>query len=218
MIQFDEYLELALLFIFFYKNLIGVLKLGKKKILMDAEKRWLSIDGPEFIAKIGISAGHTVVDFGCGDGFQIGLLDVPHYTGLDVSPAALELCRTRFADRAGWRFLPAADRAAWAGRYDMAMSLDVIFHLVETEVFEAYMHDLFAHADRLVLIYSSDVDHDAPGRHVLHRNVTRWTAENLPHWRQTRAIPNPFGREIDQPHDRRTSVARFMVYEPAARA
>jgi predicted methyltransferase len=36
---------------------------------MDAGKRWLSIDGPEFIAKIGISAGHTVVDFGCGDGY-----------------------------------------------------------------------------------------------------------------------------------------------------
>jgi SAM-dependent methyltransferase len=160
----------------------------------------------------------SVIDFGCGDGFQIGLLDVPQYTGLDVSPAALELCRTRFADREGWRFLPAADRAAWAGRYDMAMSLDVIFHLVETEVFEAYMHDLFGHATRLVLIYSSDVDHDAPGRHVLHRNVSRWTEENLPQWRQTRAIPNPFGRAIDQPHDRRTSVARFMVYEPAARA
>ena len=36
---------------------------------MDAEKKWLSIDGPEFIAKIGISAGHTVFDFGCGDGY-----------------------------------------------------------------------------------------------------------------------------------------------------
>jgi predicted methyltransferase len=36
---------------------------------MDDEKRWLSIDGPELIAKIGISAGHTVVDFGCGDGY-----------------------------------------------------------------------------------------------------------------------------------------------------
>jgi SAM-dependent methyltransferase len=160
----------------------------------------------------------SVLDFGCGDGFQIGLLDVPHYTGLDVSPAALELCRAQFADRAGWRFLPVADRSTWAGRYDMAMSLDVIFHLVETEVFEAYMHDLFAHTDRLVLIYSSDVDHDAPGRHVLHRNVSRWTSQNLPHWHQTRSIPNPFGRAIDQPHDRRTSVARFMLYEPAVRA
>lgn len=35
---------------------------------MDAEKRWLSIDGPEFIEKIGIRKGHTVVDFGCGYG------------------------------------------------------------------------------------------------------------------------------------------------------
>jgi predicted methyltransferase len=36
---------------------------------MDAGKKWLSIDGPEFIAKIGISIGHIVVDFGCGDGY-----------------------------------------------------------------------------------------------------------------------------------------------------
>ena len=35
---------------------------------MDAEKRWLSIDGPEFIEKIGIRKGYTVVDFGCGHG------------------------------------------------------------------------------------------------------------------------------------------------------
>jgi len=35
---------------------------------MDAEKRWLSVDGPEFIRKIGIKKGHTVVDFGCGHG------------------------------------------------------------------------------------------------------------------------------------------------------
>ena len=35
---------------------------------MDAEKRWLSIDGPEFIEKIGITKGYTVVDFGCGHG------------------------------------------------------------------------------------------------------------------------------------------------------
>ena len=35
---------------------------------MDTKKRWLRIDGPEFIKKIGISKGHTVVDFGCGDG------------------------------------------------------------------------------------------------------------------------------------------------------
>ena len=35
---------------------------------MDAEKRWLSVDGPEFIEKIGIKKGHTVVDFGCGHG------------------------------------------------------------------------------------------------------------------------------------------------------
>jgi ubiquinone/menaquinone biosynthesis C-methylase UbiE len=36
---------------------------------MNTEKRWLSVDGPAFIRKIGIRKGHTVVDFGCGTGY-----------------------------------------------------------------------------------------------------------------------------------------------------
>lgn len=70
MIPITDYPEFALLFIFLYNSFFGVLTPdNKKKILMDAVKRWLSIDGPEFIAKVGIRAGHTVVDFGCGDGY-----------------------------------------------------------------------------------------------------------------------------------------------------
>lgn len=160
----------------------------------------------------------SVIDFGCGDGHQIDLLDFPAYTGLDVSPAALEMCRVRFGERPGWRFVDLDDRAAWSGRYDMAMSLDVIFHLVENDVFEDYMRDLFAHAERLVLIYSSDQEHDAPGLHVLHRNVSAWAERNAPDWRLTARLDNPYARGIEQPHDRRTSVARFMVFEPGAGA
>ena len=36
---------------------------------METEKRWLSVDGPAFVRKIGIRKGHTVVDFGCGTGY-----------------------------------------------------------------------------------------------------------------------------------------------------
>ena len=36
---------------------------------METEKRWLSVDGPALVRKMGIRKGHTVVDFGCGAGY-----------------------------------------------------------------------------------------------------------------------------------------------------
>ena len=41
---------------------------------------------------------------------------------------------------------------------DMAISLDVLFHLVEDEIFERYIRNLFSSAQRFVVIYSSNFD------------------------------------------------------------
>ena len=38
----------------------------------------------------------SVIEFGCGDGAQLGLAQYPLYTGYDVSRKAVELCRERF--------------------------------------------------------------------------------------------------------------------------
>src|SRR5688572_13218080 len=39
----------------------------------------------------------SVIEFGCGDGAQLGLAAYPKYIGLDVSPTAIKLCVSRFA-------------------------------------------------------------------------------------------------------------------------
>ena len=39
---------------------------------------------------------------------------------------------------------------------DLALSLDVIYHLTEDTVFEAYMRHLFAAGSRFVIIYATD--------------------------------------------------------------
>ena len=42
----------------------------------------------------------SIVDLGCGDASQLGLLELPaSYTGVDVSPSALALCAARFPER-----------------------------------------------------------------------------------------------------------------------
>ncbi len=43
---------------------------------------------------------HSCCEFGVGDGNQLGYLKVPQFLGLDVAPAAIDLCISKFADDA----------------------------------------------------------------------------------------------------------------------
>ncbi len=140
----------------------------------------------------------TVVELGCGDGHQLGLLDVDTYLGVDVSPQAIALCRERFADDASKGF-ELLDRYRPARAFDLALSLDVIFHLVEDEVFEDYMATLFASASRYVVVYSSDRDTQdaAQEPHVRHRAYSTWIRENAPEWSVLDHVPNPHAFQGD---------------------
>jgi SAM-dependent methyltransferase len=142
----------------------------------------------------------SVVELGCGDGHQLSLAAYPRYVGVDVSPTALKMCREAFAGDASKRFAETPERA------EMAISLDVILHLVEDDVFDAYMRDLFQSATRLVVIFSEDVGDQRPWSHVRYRDWRTWVATNIPAWREVRMITNP--------HKGSESVADFFIYEP----
>src|ERR1043166_6778511 len=70
--------------------------------------------------------------------------------------------------------------------------IDVVYHLVEDEVFEAHMATLFAASKRFVGVYSSDTDenHTYEPPHVRHRQFTRWVAEHEPGWHLLEKVPN----------------------------
>jgi SAM-dependent methyltransferase len=125
----------------------------------------------------------SVVDWGCGDGQQLDLLDLPAYLGVDISPSAIGKCLARHPGRA---FLVwPGDQPEVAVRADLAMSLDVIFHLVDDDDFAAYWGRLFASAARLVLVHGTDFDGTSAARHVRHRRHTHlapdgWTLADRP--------------------------------------
>lgn len=135
---------------------------------------------------------HSAIEFGCGDGHQLALLQIDDYLGLDLSDEALARCRARFAGQPGRRFLSVD---AYAGeRAECALSLDVLYHLVEDEVWSAYLQRLFAAATHSVVIYSSN--HDAPaqpdGAHVRHRRFSDWVERHAPEWTLWRHVPNAY--------------------------
>jgi hypothetical protein len=152
----------------------------------------------------------TVIEFGCGDGNQFALARYPRYTGYDVSATAIAMCRKRFAAEPTKAFRMTSEYTGETA--ELALSLDVIYHLVEDRVFESYMRRLFGASERYVIIYSSDTDENVgcEGTHVWHRRFTRWVGDNLPQSKLIRHIPNryPYCGDFKQ-----RSFAEFFIYD-----
>jgi SAM-dependent methyltransferase len=141
----------------------------------------------------------SVVDLGCGDGNQLGLAEYPRYLGIDVSPTAVRRCIELFAADGTKSFLaldPATthDPARWL-RADLALSLEVLFHLVEADGFEAYLRQLFASADRFVVICARDEELPG-GPHERYRPFTPWVAAHAAEWTLLERVRPPDGVDL----------------------
>ena len=135
----------------------------------------------------------TVIELGCGDGAQLAIARYPSYTGVDVSPAAVAVCQKKFAGDATKRFITLDQFRQMRPTADLAMSLDVIYHLVEDSIFDGHLRDLFGAGTRFVAVYSSNSDRIVdPAPHVRHREFTRWVAQHAPDWRLARTYKNPY--------------------------
>ncbi len=152
----------------------------------------------------------SVIEFGSGDGAQLGLARYPSYIGVDVSETAVKIGSESFADDPTKQFVTLANLDP-ATRCDLALSLDVIYHLVEDAIFDDYMQKLFAAADRFVGVYSSNVDKPGPAVHVRHRCFSDWIEKNRPEWALISKIDNPYPEDTDNPDH--TSWADFYFYE-----
>jgi len=147
----------------------------------------------------------SVVEFGCGDGRQLRLADYPAYAGLDISESAVERCRSLFAGDLSKRFetYRPEDFDPLDFQADMALSMEVIFHLTEEDTYNLYMRHLFAAARHWVVIFSSD---RADTKNVLfpHFRQRRFSDDIPPGWSLRERLPNPHSD---------ISISEFFFYE-----
>jgi hypothetical protein len=151
----------------------------------------------------------TVAEFGSGDGAQLKLAQYPHYTGIDVSPVAIEHCRNLFTGDPTKQFMLTGDVPAGFNA-ELVLSLDVIYHLVEDAVFDRYMRSLFAAGTRFVGVYSSNIDKAWSSEHVRHRKFTSWVEQHQPGWTLQQTIKNRYPYDPNDPDQ--TSFADFYIY------
>jgi len=153
----------------------------------------------------------TVVDWGVGDGNQLTMLSIPHYTGVDVSQTVVDRAVGRWNGDVSKEFLHTSELPLTEAQ-DLSMSIDVIFHLVEDRVFDEYMRRLVDGSKSFVLVYSSNyLGTRVAGHHVLHRKFTDWMESNAPLFVLKEHIPNRY--PFDESDQDNTSFADFYLFE-----
>jgi hypothetical protein len=144
------------------------------------------------------NAIESVIEFGCGDGNQLRLAKYPQYLGFDVSASCVSACRNLYRADTTKRFELVNNYQGETA--ELALSLDVIYHLVEHNVFEEHMRQLFSAAERYVCVYSSNSDNAGPlfAKHIRHRRFADWVSVNQTDWTLLEHIPNRYPYSGDQ--------------------
>lgn len=151
----------------------------------------------------------TVVDWGCGDGQVLELVEFPpqtQYIGVDISPTIVERMRAKgFGPRC---LFHTVDSFATGTRTQMelALSFDVLFHFPEDVDYFSYLLKLFGSAEKYVMIYSTNYAGGRTSRHVFRREFTPDIAERFPDWELT-TVETPLSE----------GLASFFVYEKVER-
>lgn len=110
-----------------------------------------------------------VVDLGAGDGYVIEQVQAP-MAYFPYDPARGDV---RFPE----------------GPFDLALSLDVLHHLVDDAEYRLYLLGLFGPFTDRVLVWGSDREVPGTAPHVRHR---RWSVDVPRAWRLVDHSPTPF--------------------------
>ncbi len=158
----------------------------------------------DFVRENGIE---SVIEFGCGDGNQLKLARYPSYIGLDISKRSIAMVSEYFKNDPTKKFILYDPHGCQDDlthlTADCALSMDVIYHLIEDEVFEKYMSDLFRAARKFVIIYSSNCYGPLEG-HVKQRRFSDFVDAKWKSFELVQRLPNKYPEK---------TFAEFFVYE-----
>jgi hypothetical protein len=136
----------------------------------------------------------SVCELGCGDSL-FELFDFDNYIGYDVSQFIID----NNIKKSKYHFTSNFDELL---QYDLVLSLDVILHLIEDDIYYEHMASLFNLSKKYVIIYSPDEDKVLGGIHNKYRKFTNDISNTF---QLIEFIENPY----KGPH----TQADFYIYE-----
>lgn len=121
----------------------------------------------------------SAIEFGCGDGNQLSLFNFEHYTGFEISQAAVDICKNTYKNDSSKSFFNNLEYNNQTA--DLTMSLDVIYCILEETVYQEYMTRLFNSSTKYVLVFSYGKEVNIAGaNHLKYWDFEKWIAQNRP--------------------------------------
>ena len=99
---------------------------------------------------------NSVIEFGCGDGNQLGLIDYKDYLGVDISSEAVKRCRKKYRGEKNKKFSiykPGA-KSLKNLSCDLVVCLDVLYHIIDENDFINTLNDIFTISAKHIIVYT----------------------------------------------------------------
>lgn len=157
------------------------------------------------------------IELGCGDGNQLSMINYKEYVGIDVSETIINLNKEKFSSDVSKQFYTINEINVFSQqKYDLALSLDVIFHLNEDEVYHNYMDILFNISNKYVIIYSSNHEEFTAWPEFRNRKFMKIVQEKYStEWKLIDFIPNRYPFELG--NEEKTSPSDFYIFKKIKR-
>ena len=133
----------------------------------------------------------SIVEYGSGDGNQLGLIKIANYLGLDVSPDAIKRTSEMYTADPTKRFQvydPDTFRAGSNEQAELSISMDVILHLTEDTRYGKYMENLLNSGTRYIGIFNTATDKqlEKMAPHNRYRDHRSWVEDGAAEFREVR--------------------------------
>jgi len=158
----------------------------------------------DFINKNNIK---TLIDYGVGDGNQLKLIKCDMITGLDVSTTIINKLKNDFKNDKNKQFY-LDKNFKLINHSELAISCDVLYHLIDFTIWDNYLFDLFTYSSKYVIIYASNEDKEYGG-HCLSRNFTNYISKRFKNWKLINYIENKYKNAGPN----KDSISDFYFYE-----
>jgi hypothetical protein len=167
----------------------------------------------DFIVKNNI---HSIIDYGVGDGNQLKLINTENknYIGIDISPTIISKCKEIFKEDKSKTFLLDTELSNSNSNItaELVLSCDVIYHLIEEDVFTIYMNNLFTMSNKYVIIYAKN-ENICHCVHVKFRNFTNYIEKYFNYYKLIKYIPNKYPNINLKEDNSKTSPSDFYIFE-----
>lgn len=130
----------------------------------------------EFIQENSIN---SMIDYGVGDGNQLKLFNTKNikYVGLDVSTTIIDKCNELFKNDVTKEFYHMDNFNTATNTADVVLSCDVLYHLIDDNIYYSYLKTLFEMSNKYVIIYAPN-ENKNEGTHVKKRKFVEFINNN----------------------------------------